>query len=76
LHLRKDRFRQEPAFAHPSFEHETRIVEARAGGLSVASIYVPNRGKDYQAKLRFLKAMEGTQRTRATPPARWGSAAT
>jgi exodeoxyribonuclease III len=58
LHLRKSRFPQEPVFAHPAFDHETRIVEATAGDLSVASVYVPNGGKDYEAKLRFLREME------------------
>ncbi|HYN21001.1 MAG TPA: exodeoxyribonuclease III, partial [Thermoanaerobaculia bacterium] len=30
-----------------------------AGGLTLGSVYVPNGGKDYEAKLRFLAAMEG-----------------
>jgi exodeoxyribonuclease-3 len=70
LHFSKDRFPQEPAFTHPAFDHETRIVEATAGDLSVASVYVPNGGKDYEAKLRFLRA-KNMQRARATPLARW-----
>jgi exodeoxyribonuclease III len=58
LHVKKDRFSEAPAFTHPAFDHETRIVEARIGNLSIASVYVPNGGKDYAAKLRFLEAME------------------
>jgi len=58
LHVKRDRFSEAPAFAHPGFDHETRIVEARIGNLSIASVYVPNGGKDYAAKLRFLEAME------------------
>jgi exodeoxyribonuclease III len=58
LHLLKETFPQKPEFSHPSFDHETRIVLARAGELSVASIYVPNGGKDFAAKLRFLEALE------------------
>jgi exodeoxyribonuclease-3 len=58
LHVNKERFAQEPAFAHPEFDHETRIVEARIGNLLVASVYVPNGGKDYAAKIRFMQAME------------------
>jgi exodeoxyribonuclease III len=58
LHLKKDRFSEAPAFAHPAFDHETRIVEARIGDLLIASVYVPNGGKDYGVKLRFLEAME------------------
>jgi exodeoxyribonuclease-3 len=50
---------ERPAFSHPPFDHETRIVIADIGGgrLSVASVYVPNGGKDLGAKLRFLEAM-------------------
>jgi exodeoxyribonuclease III len=58
LHLRKSRFPEEPVFGHPPFDHETRIVEATAGDLSFASVYVPNGGKDYEAKLRFLRELE------------------
>jgi len=47
-----------PAFRHPEFDHETRVVEATFDDLVVASIYVPNGGKDFAAKLRFLEAME------------------
>ncbi len=47
----------EPEFAHPGFDHETRIVSAEIGGVNVSSIYVPNGGKDFEAKIRFLEAM-------------------
>ena len=47
-----------PRFMHPGFDFETRIVSAEVQGLTVASVYVPNGGKDYDAKLRFLEAME------------------
>jgi exodeoxyribonuclease-3 len=58
LHLRKDVVPTRPAFGHPAFDVECRVVEARlASGPVVASIYVPNGGKDYAAKLRFLEAM-------------------
>jgi exodeoxyribonuclease III len=63
LHLRKETFPDKPVFTHPDFDHETRIVSAtvgtaNAGPLTVASIYVPNGGKDFEAKIRFLKALE------------------
>jgi exodeoxyribonuclease-3 len=58
LHVRKDRFPQAPEFTHPPFDHETRIVQARLGELIVASVYVPNGGKDYAAKIAFMNAME------------------
>lgn len=57
LHLSRERFPEKPEFSHPEFDHETRIVAARSGGLLVASIYVPNGGKDFPAKTRFLEAM-------------------
>ncbi len=60
LHLRKERFPARPEFSHPAFDVECRAVQARlAPGLVVASVYVPNGGKDYEAKLRFLEAMSG-----------------
>jgi exodeoxyribonuclease-3 len=46
-----------PAFTHPAFDHEQRIVVGDVGGLLVASVYVPNGGKDYPAKLRFLEEL-------------------
>src|SRR5260370_23053151 len=57
LHLRKATFPQRPLFSHPEFDRETRIVQARAGDLAFASAYVPNGGKDFDAKLRFLEGL-------------------
>jgi exodeoxyribonuclease-3 len=47
-----------PDFQHPPFDMENRIVTARIQELTIASIYVPNGGKDFAAKLRFLAAMQ------------------
>jgi exodeoxyribonuclease-3 len=47
----------EPVFTHPDFDHETRIVSATVGGVNISSIYVPNGGKDFGAKIRFLEAL-------------------
>jgi exodeoxyribonuclease III len=58
LHIRRDLVQEPPPFAHPEFDHENRIVTARLGGMVVASVYVPNGGKDFAAKMRFLEAME------------------
>jgi exodeoxyribonuclease-3 len=62
LLLRKETFTAAPVFSHPSFDHEARIVtaalEAGAERFEVASIYVPNGGKDFPAKLRFLEALD------------------
>ncbi len=59
LHVSKARVAERPEFSHPAFDHETRIVQARFGNMVVASVYVPNGGKDYPAKLAFMTAMEG-----------------
>jgi exodeoxyribonuclease III len=58
LHVRKERWPEQPRFHHPEFDFEHRIVTADLGDLTVASIYVPNGGKDFPAKMRFLEAME------------------
>lgn len=47
-----------PVFSHPSFDDENRIVVVSLGSLLIASIYVPNGGKDFAAKMRFLEAMD------------------
>lgn len=57
LGVHKDAAGERPLFAHPDFDHETRIVTAEIGGVLAASIYVPNGGKDYAAKLTFLRAL-------------------
>jgi exodeoxyribonuclease III len=54
LQLRREMFPAEPVFGHPAFDFESRIVQAELGDLIIASVYVPNGGKDYQAKLDFL----------------------
>lgn len=55
LHIRPESFRNAAiAFEHPPFDYETRIVQADLDGLVVASVYVPNGGKDYAAKVGFL----------------------
>ncbi len=60
LHVRKDLAPARPPFVHPPFDMETRIVSADVGGdVTVASVYVPNGGKDFAAKLRFLEEMDG-----------------
>jgi exodeoxyribonuclease-3 len=58
MHLRRDVFPERPDFSHPSFDFENRIVVVSRGDLVVASVYVPNGGKDFEAKMRFLAAME------------------
>jgi exodeoxyribonuclease III len=58
LHFRKSAFPVRPSFFHPDFDLENRIVAARVGDLLVASIYVPNGNKDFEAKMTFLHAMD------------------
>jgi exodeoxyribonuclease-3 len=57
LHLARETFGRRPRFSHPGFDHETRIVTARVGQLLFASVYVPNGGKDFAAKVSFLDAL-------------------
>lgn len=57
LHLRKDTFPEQPVFSHPAFDMETRIVQAVAAGTTYASVYIPNGGKDFDAKMAFLREM-------------------
>jgi exodeoxyribonuclease-3 len=59
LHVRKGLSDAAPAFSHPDFDMESRIVQAELGNLVLASVYVPNGGKDYEAKLQFLVRLAG-----------------
>jgi exodeoxyribonuclease-3 len=47
---------------HPEFDFERRVactdLLLPAGPVTVASIYVPNGGKDYPAKLKFLESFD------------------
>jgi exodeoxyribonuclease-3 len=58
LHVSKSFAPERPAFAHPAFDYENRIVSVDVGDLTVASIYVPNGGKDFPGKMKFLEAMD------------------
>ena len=54
LGLARQRFASEPRFEHPPFDRENRVVTTTAGELVLASVYVPNGGKDFAGKLEFL----------------------
>lgn len=56
LHLLRKTFPR-GAYSHPDFDHESRIVTARVGAVTFVSVYVPNGGKDFPAKVRFLDAL-------------------
>jgi exodeoxyribonuclease-3 len=56
LHVSKSLL-NDVAFDHPGFDMESRIVTATVGNTVFASVYVPNGGKSYPAKLEFLRAL-------------------
>ncbi len=58
LHVNKTRCPERPAFVHPAFDYESRIVTVDIAGMTIASVYVPNGGKDFPAKMRFVEALD------------------
>ncbi len=58
LHVSRTAAAERPVFAHPEFNFENRIAAVDIGDLTVASVYVPNGGKDFPAKIRFLEALD------------------
>lgn len=58
LHVRKEICPAEPAYSHPPFDVENRIVTLTLGDMTIASVYVPNGGKDFPAKMQFLSSLE------------------
>jgi exodeoxyribonuclease-3 len=58
LHVREDTAPGGPGFSHPPFDRETRVATALVGETLVASVYVPNGGKDLAGKLQFLEALD------------------
>jgi exodeoxyribonuclease III len=58
LHVSKRIAPERPLFAHPAFDYENRIVLVTLEKVTVVSVYVPNGGKDFPAKIRFLDALE------------------
>lgn len=57
VHVSKAIAPDRPAFAHPGFDHEHRVVAVEIAGVTIVSVYVPNGGRDFPAKMRFLEAM-------------------
>jgi exodeoxyribonuclease-3 len=58
LHVRMISSLVRPAFHHPGFDYEHRIVTVRLPQATIASIYVPNGGRDFGAKMNFLEALD------------------
>jgi exodeoxyribonuclease III len=57
-----------PLFAHPVFDFESRIITVEVAGMRVASVYVPNGGKDFPAKMDFLGSLVEWARATAAEP--------
>jgi exodeoxyribonuclease-3 len=57
LLVRKESVAADPVYGHPPFDVESRIVQADVGDLLIASVYVPNGGKDYPGKVQFVKRL-------------------
>ncbi|MGE0549110.1 MAG: exodeoxyribonuclease III [Kofleriaceae bacterium] len=58
LLLRTAKLGESAEFVHPPFDLEYRIVVAAIGSIVLASVYVPNGGKDFAAKMTFLRELE------------------
>jgi len=58
LLFRKEICPERPICSHPPFDFENRIATFKLGEVTIAAVYVPNGGKDFPAKLRFLEALE------------------
>jgi exodeoxyribonuclease-3 len=58
LHVRRE-FAADAQYSHPEFDVETRIVQAQIGDTVFTSVYVPNGGKDFEAKIAFINSLIG-----------------
>ena len=56
LHVRTG-FARDVVCTHPEFDQETRIVQAQIEDTVFTSVYVPNGGKDFDAKIAFLHSL-------------------
>ena len=56
LHVRRA-FAPEVTFTHPDFDNENRIVQTQIEDTVFTSVYVPNGGKDFDAKIAFFNAL-------------------
>src|SRR4051812_37712790 len=52
LHVRQELAPERPTVTHPPFDFENRIAAVEVAGVTIASVYVPNGGKDLPGKLR------------------------
>jgi len=58
IHVATEAAAERPSIVHPTFDFEHRIATTTVRDLTVASVYVPNGGRDFPAKMRFLAALE------------------
>jgi len=58
MYLARATFPARPAFGHPAFDVENRVVTIELGDVTLASIYAPNGNRDYPAKLRFFADLD------------------
>ncbi|HEU4888328.1 MAG TPA: exodeoxyribonuclease III [Thermoanaerobaculia bacterium] len=56
LHIRRE-FASSVEYTHPAFDLETRVVQAQIEDTVFTSVYVPNGGKDFEAKIAFIHAL-------------------
>ena len=54
IHIRRHLMQQDPEFRHPEFDMESRMVQLAFENVVLASVYVPNGGKDFPAKIAFV----------------------
>ena len=52
------RFPEVPTYTHPGFDLESRLVVAEIANTVYGSMYLPNGGKDFAAKMQFLVDLE------------------
>lgn len=72
LLIRRSFSPEPPVFVHPAFDFEHRIVEATVKAANLqdirfVSVYVPNGGKDFDAKMRFFQALRDWLAETLTP---------
>ncbi|HYR29130.1 MAG TPA: exodeoxyribonuclease III [Thermoanaerobaculia bacterium] len=56
LHVRRE-LAPSVEYTHPEFDTETRIVQAQIEDMVFTSVYVPNGGKDFDAKIAFIHSL-------------------
>jgi exodeoxyribonuclease-3 len=63
----KETFASPPAVSHPAFDFESRVLALETPQGRFVSLYVPNGGKDFDAKLRFLGELGAWAASSAAP---------